>query len=51
MDYAEAITRMSDEISSVLARGERAGLSDKEMADELRRMAAELEVEAKRNKR
>lgn len=48
MDYAEAINRLNDEISTALARGKRAGLTDKEMADELRRMATELEPRAQR---
>jgi hypothetical protein len=41
VDYAEAINRLNDEVSSVLARAERWGLTDKEMADELRRIADE----------
>jgi hypothetical protein len=48
MDYAEAINRLNDEISTALARGERAGLSEKEMIAELRRMADEMEAESKR---
>jgi hypothetical protein len=44
-DYADAINRLTDEISTALARGERAGLTDKEMAQELRRLAEELENE------
>lgn len=51
MDYAEAITRLNDEISSLLSQGERRGLTDKEMAEELRRIADELDAESKRNKR
>lgn len=43
VDYAEAVNRLNDEISTALARGERAGLTDKEMAEELRRIARELE--------
>lgn len=45
MDYAEAINRLNDDISSLLARGEKHGLSNKEMAEELRRIASELEEE------
>jgi hypothetical protein len=42
MDYAEAINRLNDEISSVLARAEHWGLTDKEIAAELRRIADEI---------
>ena len=48
MDYAEAVNRLNDEISTALARGERAGLTDKEVIAELRRMADELEAESRR---
>ena len=51
MDYAEAVNRLNDEISTALARGERAGLTDKEVIAELRRMADELEAESRRNDR
>lgn len=43
MDFAEAINRLTDGISAVVALGERAGLTNKEMADELRRIADEVE--------
>ncbi len=43
MDYAEAIVQLSDEVDTALARGERAGLTNKEMAEELRRIATELD--------
>lgn len=48
MDYVEAVNRLTDEISTALARGERAGLTDKELIAELRRMADDLEAESKR---
>lgn len=47
MDYAEAIVRLNDEIGTAIARGERAGLSDGEMIDELIRIAEELRAEGK----
>lgn len=43
MDYAEAMNKLNDEISAVLARAEGWGLSSKEIADELRRIADELD--------
>jgi len=45
MDYAEAVNRLNDELSSIIARAERHGLSNKEIVEELRRVAAELEKE------
>ncbi len=50
MDYAEAVNMLNDEVAECVARGERRGLRDNEMAAELRRMADELEAESKRHK-
>jgi hypothetical protein len=47
MDYAEAINRFNDEVASALSRGEARGLTDKEMAEELMRMAKEIDVQKK----
>lgn len=47
MDYAKSINRLNDEISTAMARGERAGLTDKEIVEELRRIAKELESDHK----
>lgn len=51
MDYAEAVIRLNDEISTALARGEAAGLTDGEMIDELIRIAEELRAEGTRKSR
>lgn len=45
MGYAEYINRMVDEIESVIARMEQAGLTKEEIAEELRRIATQLEQE------
>lgn len=45
MDFVDAVNRLTDEISAVLARGERAGLTNQELVAELRRMADDLESE------
>lgn len=47
MDYADAINLFNDEVASALSKGEERGLTDKEMAEELRRMAKEIEVQKK----
>ena len=43
MDYAEAIMKFTDDIDGVCGVGEDNGLSNKEMADELRRIAQQIE--------
>lgn len=48
MDYAEAVNRLNDEISTAMARAERAHLTDKEIIEELRRIASELEADGVR---
>lgn len=45
MDYADAINQLVEEVSSVAARAEENGLTNKEIADELRRIADEIEKE------
>lgn len=45
MDYAEAVNRLVDEVSGVCAKAEGWGLSNKEVAEELRRLATEIENE------
>lgn len=42
--YADAITRLEDEVSRAVARANDAGLTDKEAADELRRIADQIEA-------
>ncbi|HEX4828314.1 MAG TPA: hypothetical protein VFV12_08815 [Xanthobacteraceae bacterium] len=44
-DYADAMNRLNDEISSALARAENSGLTKYECSEELRRIAAELVAE------
>jgi hypothetical protein len=51
MDYAEAVNRFHDEVTAAMAKGERHGLTDKEMIDELRRIADENESEIKNRNR
>lgn len=41
MDYAEAANKLNDELAEVWARAERRGLSDREIANEFRRVADE----------
>jgi DNA-binding NarL/FixJ family response regulator len=45
MDYADALNQFNDAVSACAARAESNGLSNKEIAEELRRMAAEIEAE------
>lgn len=45
MDYAEAVMRFEDEVSSAIFRAGENGLTPKEVATELKRMAKELEDE------
>lgn len=45
MDYAEVVNRLNDEIASVIARAQRAGMTKREIIDELSRIADELENE------
>ena len=44
-DYADAMCQLEDEIGSMLIRAEERGLSKKEVADELRRIADQVEKE------
>lgn len=46
MDYADAINRLNDEIASVVSRAEARGLTEREIIEELRRIALDLEKEA-----
>jgi hypothetical protein len=50
MDYAEAVNRFNDDISSAAARAENAGLTMSEIIKELRRIANEFEAEAMPNR-
>ena len=43
-DYAEAVNRLNDEVSESAARAEHRGLTKKEIAEELRRIADEIAV-------
>jgi hypothetical protein len=42
--YADAVNALEDAIASAASRAERAGLTDKEIADELRRFAGQLDA-------
>jgi hypothetical protein len=42
--YADAMVALEDAISSAASRAEHAGLTDKEVADELRRIADQLDA-------
>lgn len=45
MDFAEAANKMADEVAEIIAKAERRGLTKREIVDELRRIADELEGE------
>lgn len=44
-DYADAVNALNDEIGSATVRAEQRGLTNKEIAAELRRIASEIEAE------